>query len=95
MKWLLCGVLLVTGCTKQPASTEKPRQDQAETEKELGTGRLPLDYSTPTPLVIDWNHRHISQQYSANAQQWVKSIQGHAIPLFWILGTISAVWSFV
>ena len=37
----------------------------------------------------------ISQQYSSSAQQWVKSIQGHAISLFWILATISAVWSFV
>ena len=37
----------------------------------------------------------VSQQYSASAQQWVKSIQGDAIPLFWIFGTISAVWSFV
>jgi hypothetical protein len=26
---------------------------------------------------------NISQQYSSSAQQWVKSIQGHAIPLFW------------
>jgi len=33
----------------------------------------------------------ISQQYSSSAQQWVKSIQGHAIQLFWILATISAV----
>ena len=37
----------------------------------------------------------ISQQYSSSAQQWVKSIQGHAIPLFWILATISATWSFI
>jgi type IV secretion system protein TrbL len=38
---------------------------------------------------------NISQQYSSSAQQWVKSIQGHAIPLFWTLATISAVWSFI
>jgi hypothetical protein len=43
MKWLLFGVLLLAGCNKQPDSAEKARQDQAEIEKELGTGRLPLD----------------------------------------------------
>jgi type IV secretion system protein TrbL len=37
----------------------------------------------------------ISQQYSSSAQQWEKSIQGHAIGLFWILAGISAVWSFI
>jgi hypothetical protein len=49
MKWLVFGVLLLAGCNKQQDSAEKARPDQAEIEKQLGTGRLPLNYSTPTP----------------------------------------------
>ena len=49
MKWLVLGVLLLAGCNKQQEPAEKTRQDQAEIEKQLGTGRLPLDYSMPTP----------------------------------------------
>jgi hypothetical protein len=49
MKWLVFGVLLLAGCNKRQDSAEKSRQDQAEIEKQLGTGRLPLDYSTQTP----------------------------------------------
>ena len=37
----------------------------------------------------------LTSQYSDSALSWIPGIQNHAENLFWILASISAVWTFI
>jgi type IV secretion system protein TrbL len=57
----------------------------------LSAGLLSHAYAQEGATFVD----ALTTQYSDTALSWIPSIQNHAENLFWILASISAVWTFI